>query len=65
MTNEKKIKKSFQNVRKEIDLFKYDTYNNLRFLNVKVKEQAIRIRELERRLAQVERLSLRVVKNGF
>jgi hypothetical protein len=63
--NEKKIKNSFQKVRKDMDCFKYDTYNNLRFLNVKVKEQAIRIRELERRLAQVERLSLRVVKNGF
>ncbi|MCK5140468.1 MAG: hypothetical protein KAK00_05675 [Nanoarchaeota archaeon] len=59
MVTESRIKKSFTNVRKDINLFKYNTGNNLSYLNVKVKEQGIRIRELERRLAQIERLSIR------
>jgi hypothetical protein len=59
MINESKIRSSFQRVRKDIDMLKYDAFNNIRYLNVKVKEQGIMIRELERRLAQVERISLR------
>ncbi len=59
MISEKKIRESFRKVRKDIDLERYETSNNLRYLNIKVKEQGIRIRELERRLAQIERLALR------
>jgi hypothetical protein len=59
MISEKKIKDAFKQAKKDINFLNYNTSNNLRFLNVKVKEQAIRIRELERRISQVERLSFK------
>jgi hypothetical protein len=37
----------------------YDMQNYVRYLNVTVKEQGIRVKELERRLAQVERIRIR------
>ena len=42
-----------------MNLLRYDSSNYLRYLDVKVKEQGIRIKELERRLAQIERVQLR------
>ncbi|MBD3163819.1 hypothetical protein GF323_01340 [Candidatus Woesearchaeota archaeon] len=59
MVHEQKIRNSFRRVRKDMDMLRYSSQNSIRFLNVKVKEQGIRIRELERRLGQLERLSLR------
>ena len=64
MINETKLKNSFTNVRKEIDGLKYECSNQLRFLNIKVKEQEIRITELERRLAQTEILLIREQVSG-
>ena len=58
MVSEQKITNSFIKVRKDIDMLKYATLSNVRYLTMKVKEQGIRIRELERRLAQIERLTL-------
>jgi len=59
MISEKKLGNSFQNIRREINQLSYDAQNYLRYLDVKAKEQGIRIDELERRLAQVERLIIR------
>lgn len=59
MVTEKKIKDSFAKVKRDIDFLRYDSANRLRFLYKRTQEQAIRIRELERRLAQVERISVR------
>ena len=61
MVSEKKLRNSFTNVRRDIDVLKYATLNNVRYLNTKVKEQGIRIRELERRLAQIERVSIQEI----
>ncbi|MBR9699522.1 hypothetical protein GOV09_03655 [Candidatus Woesearchaeota archaeon] len=59
MISQRKLQNSFAQVRRDIDFMKYDSWNQMRNLNVRVKEQSIRIKELERRLAQVERLSIR------
>lgn len=68
MVSEQRIKRAFMRVKKGMEEIRYSTSNNLRYLNVLVKEQDIRIKELERRLAQIERLSLRKVmgeEDGF
>lgn len=57
MASEKKLRKSFRKVKQDIDYVRYSTFNSLRYLDLEVKEQGFRIKELERRLAQVERLN--------
>jgi len=59
MISKTKLKQSFVRIRKDIDYVHYNTTNQSRYLNIKVKEQSIRIRELERRLAQLERITIR------
>ena len=54
-----KVRKSFQRVRQDVNALRYDSSNSIRYLNYVVGEQNIRIRELERRLAQLERLNIR------
>jgi hypothetical protein len=59
MTSEQMIRKSFEKAKEDINSVRYETLNNIRYLNIKLKEYEIRIREMERRLAQSERLMLR------
>jgi hypothetical protein len=59
MKQKNKIKKAFQRVKLDVDVIRYDTYNYLRYLNEKAREQDTRIREIERRLSQAERIVVR------
>ncbi len=59
MKSENKIKQSFARVKQDMNAMRYESYNHVRYLNHLVREQGLRIRELERRLGQLERLSIR------
>ena len=67
MVSETKIQNSFHRVRQDVDFLKHEALNNIRFLNFKVDRQKYRIKELERRLAQLERISIKdqVINSGL
>ena len=56
-----RIKKAFRNAKKDVDKVRFDSANYSRYLYNIAGEQQIRIREIERRLAQLERIRLREV----
>jgi hypothetical protein len=59
MVSEQKLRNAFGKVKQDIGELRYDTSSNIRFINMKIKEQEIMIADLQRRLSQAERLLLR------
>ena len=59
MVNENKLKTAFTGVKRDIATLNYELQNRARYWEYVATEQKVRLQEIERRLAQLERLAIR------
>jgi hypothetical protein len=66
MISTKKIQNSFRKVKKDMYVMNMNTSNYIRYLYALNENHNFRIKELERRINQLERMALKkVVENEF